>query len=78
MKDAGVDYEFASYAGAVHAFTNPGADKFGLPGVKYNEKADKRSWSAMKALFNEVFGTRSTPAAAPTTPAPQSPAPARK
>lgn len=56
MKDAGIDYEFASYSGAVHAFTNPDADGFGVPGVKYNEKADKRSWAAMKNLFVEVFG----------------------
>ncbi len=58
MKDAGIDYEFASYAGAVHAFSNPEADGFGVPGVKYNEKADHRSWSAMKDLFKEVFGPR--------------------
>jgi dienelactone hydrolase len=56
MKDAGVDYEFASYSGAVHAFTNPDADAFGVPGVKYNEKADKRSWATMRNLLSEVFG----------------------
>src|SRR3954464_8954441 len=34
------DYQFISYAGAVHAFTNPGADKAaaesGLKGIAYN------------------------------------------
>jgi dienelactone hydrolase len=55
MKDAGIDYAFTSYAGAVHAFTNPDADKFGVPGVSYNQKADHRSWAAMKDLFSEVF-----------------------
>jgi dienelactone hydrolase len=58
MKAAGVDYEFISYAGAVHAFTNPAADKAGVPGIAYNEKADKRSWAAMKDLFHEVFHSR--------------------
>lgn len=56
MKDAGIDYQFVSYSGAVHAFTNPDADSAGVPGVKYNEKADKRSWAAMRNLLGEVFG----------------------
>lgn len=42
--DAGADWEFISYAGAKHAFTDPGADKHGIPALSYNEKADKRSW----------------------------------
>ncbi len=58
MKDAGIDYEFVSFAGAVHAFTNPAADSFNVPGIKYNEKADRRSWAAMKELFEEVFGAK--------------------
>lgn len=55
MADAKVDYQFVSYAGAVHSFTNPNAASYGVPGVKHDEKADKRSWAAMKALFQEVF-----------------------
>lgn len=55
MKDAGVDYVFIDYAGAVHAFTNPGADAHHIPGIAYNEKADKRSWRHMLDLFEEVF-----------------------
>jgi dienelactone hydrolase len=42
--DAGADWEFISYAGAKHSFTNPDADKHGIPALSYNEKADKRSW----------------------------------
>jgi dienelactone hydrolase len=56
LKDAKIDYEINVYGGAVHAFTNPEADKHNLPGIAYNEKADKRSWDAMKALFKEKFG----------------------
>ena len=26
-----------------------------MAGVKYNEKADKRSWEAMKQFFAEIF-----------------------
>jgi dienelactone hydrolase len=54
MRDAKVDWEITFYGGAVHAFTqsNPG---FSNPGAKYNEKADKRSWQAMKDFFAEIF-----------------------
>lgn len=62
MKEAGVDYEFAAYAGAVHAFTNPKADEYKLPGVGYNAKADRRSWDAMKALFAETLSVGPGPA----------------
>ncbi len=58
MKDAGVDYEFVSYSGAVHSFTNPGADAHKMNGVKYDEKADKRSWARMLALFEEKWGKK--------------------
>ena len=55
-KPAKVDYEFGSYAGAVHSFTNPGADAYGVPGIKHDAKADSRSWRAMLDLFKESFG----------------------
>jgi dienelactone hydrolase len=55
MRDANVDWQMNIYGGAVHSFTNPGADKFGIPGVGYNERADKRSWDAMRTFFTEIF-----------------------
>ena len=55
MQDAKADWSLVAYGNAVHSFTNPDADKFGIPGVAYNEKADKRSWEAMKDFFAEVF-----------------------
>ena len=55
MRDANVDWQMNIYGGAVHSFTNPDSDKFGIPGVGYNERADKRSWEAMKAFFAEIF-----------------------
>ena len=58
MNDGKFDYQFISYAGAVHAFSNPGADKIakatGLP-IAYHAAADRRSWSHMKAFFQEIF-----------------------
>lgn len=56
MREAGIDYVFAVFSGAVHAFTNPNADGYKVPGVKYNQNADRRSWSLMKEIFAEKFG----------------------
>lgn len=59
LDDGKFDYQFISYAHAVHAFTNPEADKFaaaGLNGVGYNAEADRRSWAQMKLFFDEIFG----------------------
>lgn len=58
LDGAKVDYQFIEYAGAVHAFTNPDADKIhaatGL-NVGYNEPAARRSWAQMKTFFDEIF-----------------------
>lgn len=61
--DAGkYDYQFVSYAGAVHAFTNPKSDetaaKTGLKGLAYNAAADHRSWQHMRLFFDEIFATK--------------------
>jgi dienelactone hydrolase len=61
LDGAKLDYQFVSYAGAVHAFTNPDADKIakatGLP-IAYNAAADARSWANMKTFLAEVFAAK--------------------
>ncbi len=61
MEEGKFDYQFISYAGAVHAFSNPGADAIaqatGLP-IAYNAAADKRSWAHMRGFFNEIFAVK--------------------
>ncbi|HVU07066.1 MAG TPA: dienelactone hydrolase family protein [Verrucomicrobiae bacterium] len=54
MRDNKVDWAITFYGGAVHAFTQPNPG-FVNAGAKYNEKADKRSWQAMKDFFAEIF-----------------------
>jgi dienelactone hydrolase len=54
LDSAKVDYKFVAYPGAVHAFTNPGANAK-EKGVYYNAVADKRSWEEMKHFFTEIF-----------------------
>ena len=52
---AGTDWQFVSYGGAKHGFTNPGSDKVGMEGLAYNAAADRRSWTAMNDFLNEIF-----------------------
>jgi dienelactone hydrolase len=54
MRAAGVDWRLNLYGGAVHSFTNPEADGSN-PALKYDRRADERSWRAMLDLFSEVF-----------------------
>ncbi|RYD36274.1 MAG: dienelactone hydrolase family protein, partial [Verrucomicrobiaceae bacterium] len=55
MNEAGADYQFVSYSGAVHSFTHKEAGDDPAKGAAYNEAADRRSWAAMKAFFAEIF-----------------------
>jgi dienelactone hydrolase len=58
MKVAGADFNFISYPGALHSFTNPEATelgkKFNMP-IAYNAKADKESWAEMKKFLSNIF-----------------------
>lgn len=58
MRAAEVQYQFISYPGVKHSFTNPQADefgsRFGLP-LDYDAAADADSWAAMQGFFERVF-----------------------
>ncbi|HEY3734081.1 MAG TPA: dienelactone hydrolase family protein [Streptosporangiaceae bacterium] len=54
MRGAGADWRLNLYGGAVHSFTNPDAAGSN-PALKYDRRADERSWRAMLDLFGEVF-----------------------
>jgi len=61
MNSGKFDYQFISYAGAIHAFTNRGADQLAVAngltgGIGYNAAADKRSWAHMRTFLKEVLG----------------------
>lgn len=55
MRQGGVDWQLVAYGGAVHAFTDWDAGNDNSRGVAYNERADRRSWEAMKQFFAEIF-----------------------
>jgi dienelactone hydrolase len=56
MKAAGVDATIKTYPKAKHSFTNPDADKHGMPALSYDADADKKSWAEMLKFFKKVFG----------------------
>ena len=55
MRKAQADWQMHIYGGAKHAFTNPNADKAGLPPLKYDPNADRRSWMALAEFLKEVL-----------------------
>jgi dienelactone hydrolase len=60
MRNAQADWQVISYGGALHSFTNPDSTKIGMKGVGYDEKADKRSWQAMREFLSEAFSAPPT------------------
>src|SRR5262245_23910161 len=56
MTKGGADWQIISYGGTVHSFTNPEADRVGMPGLAYNKLTDERSWKVMASFFEEIFG----------------------
>lgn len=55
MKDAKVKYQFVSYPGAVHAFTNPAAGNDPSKGAAYNADADAKSKEEMTRFLSSIF-----------------------
>jgi dienelactone hydrolase len=56
LTEAGVDWQVTLYGGVVHSFTNPEADAANMPNVlRYDARADRRSWAQMTDLLAEVF-----------------------
>ncbi|MGQ0633392.1 MAG: dienelactone hydrolase family protein [Planctomycetaceae bacterium] len=49
------DWTMVYYSGARHSFTDPDADSHGVDGLKYNKRADERSWHHMRDFFGEVL-----------------------
>jgi dienelactone hydrolase len=59
MRAGKVDWQMNVYGGVVHSFTNPDAHKAGRPEqLRYDAKADARSWREMHALLEEVFAKK--------------------
>jgi len=56
MTAAKADWQYLTYGGAGHSFTDKSVDAFNMPGFAYHEPTDRRSWSTMRNLFDETLG----------------------
>jgi dienelactone hydrolase len=56
MNAAGADWQLLTYGQAGHSFTDRTVDAMNMPGFRYHERTDTRSWAAMRALFDEAMG----------------------
>lgn len=55
MRDAQADCQTIAYTGVVHSFTNVSQDGSFNPALRFDAAANRRSWRAMAAHFDEVF-----------------------
>lgn len=55
MRQNKVDWQLVQYGGAVHSFTDWKLKESTMAGAQYNERADKRSWEALKQFLAELF-----------------------
>ena len=55
MRQANVDWTLIKFGGSVHSFTQPMAGNDNSKGAAYHERADRRSWAAMKMFFSGIF-----------------------
>lgn len=49
------DWQIHMYGNAGHAFTDVSRKNADMPGVAYEERADRRSWAAMRDFLAELF-----------------------
>lgn len=56
MTAAKADWQLMLYGGVQHSFTNAAGVGANIPGIAYDAAAERRSWQAMRDLFDEVFG----------------------
>ena len=55
LDKAGADWNMITYGNVRHSFTNPKSDSRGMDALKYDKDADKQSWQAMLAFFDDIF-----------------------
>jgi dienelactone hydrolase len=60
LRKGNVDWQMVYYGDAVHSFTQQKAGTDKSKGNAYNEKADRRSWEAMRQFFREIFNEGAT------------------
>lgn len=55
LTEAKADWQIHAYGNAGHAFTDVSRKNSTIPGVAFEERADRRSWTAMRDFLSEMF-----------------------
>ena len=55
LTEAGADWQIHAYGHTGHGFTNPHAVDIGIPGVAFDRRAARRSWTALEDYLAELF-----------------------
>ena len=55
LSEGKADWQIHAYGNAGHAFTDQSRRDSAVPGVAYEERADRRSWQAMRDFLAELF-----------------------
>lgn len=55
LKEGRADWQIHAYGNAGHAFTDVSRKGSAVPGVAYEERAERRSWQAMANFLEELF-----------------------
>lgn len=55
LSESRADWQIHAYGNAGHAFTDTAIGAGTIPGVAYEERADRRSWRAMSDFLAELF-----------------------
>ena len=55
IDDAGLSMNWADLIKHKHGFTDPASDTRGMAAIAYDTSADRQSWVATMALFDELF-----------------------
>ncbi len=57
MTEGGVaDWRMEVLGGVGHSFTNVDVDELGMPGIAYDERADRRCWATAVRLLQDTIG----------------------
>jgi dienelactone hydrolase len=57
MQAAGADWQLHVFGGVGHSFTNPAIDAYGLPGFRYDARANERAWRLARNLLDEQLAS---------------------
>jgi len=56
MNEVQADWQLLTYGNAGHSFTDRTVDALGMAGFFHHAPTDRRSWAAMRDLFDETMG----------------------